>query len=136
LCFELKHPSVFYRASDCDRATIFRRDALKVISLQDLQSFMQANDWENDPLSLGCASNQIAARDDLNPPTCDLGVDAGGAIDAKVTSVELLLAGSVLAISGPTHEEQPPFAWTGPWAASPHAGQPTTFDFDWVLFGQ
>lgn len=38
----------------------------------------------------------------------------------------------VSAISGPTHQEQTPFQWSGTaWAAVPHDGLPDRFDFDW-----
>lgn len=88
-------------------------------------------DWQTDPLAYGDASNQIAARWDLSVN----GPDAGGAIDAKITSSALLAAGNVSAIGGPTHEVQAVFTWDD-WPTVPHQGQPTRFDFDWVMFGQ
>jgi len=35
-------------------------------------------------------------------------------------------------ISGPTHQTQPVFSWTGEWKAFAHFGQPEAFDFSWV----
>ena len=41
---------------------------------------------------------------------------------------------SVLAVSGPTTDQQPPFAWTEAWADTPHRGQPDVFDFAWETY--
>lgn len=61
---------------------------------------------------------------------------ANGMIDAKITSSSWVREGScrVSAISGPTHADQEPFRWKGPWEKTPHRGHPEVFDFDWVIF--
>jgi hypothetical protein len=98
--------------------------------VQDMQALMMSNDWQHDPLSQGDAANAIAARWDLSIA----GPEAGGAIDAKITSSVLMAAGNVSAISGPTHEQQAVFSWDPTWSDVPHQGQPETWDFDWVMF--
>ena len=99
--------------------------------LQTMQFIMQYNDWQHDPLSGGDATQQIAARYDLS----DDGPQAGGAIDAKITSSAQFKSGTVYAISGPT-QQQPVFVWTEQWSeGNPHQGQPLRWDFDWVTFG-
>jgi hypothetical protein len=45
-----------------------------------------------------------------------------------------LSAGVVLAVSGPTTDQQPAFSWTPEFAGDAHRGQPYTFDFDWHAF--
>ncbi|KAF2078187.1 hypothetical protein CYY_000477 [Polysphondylium violaceum] len=117
------------------RSQIFRRDANKVQTLQDFQAIMRYNDYQNDPLSQGDAANQISSRYDLNLPTAS-DYDAFGGIDSKVTSLALLNQLTVLAQSGPTHDQQPPFEWSnGNWSAMyPTIGMPNTWDFGWVQF--
>jgi hypothetical protein len=61
--------------------------------------------------------------------------NAGGATDAKLTSLGLLRNQTVLAVSGPTSDQQPVFDWTTtPLADCPHRGQPLRFDFAWQSF--
>jgi len=57
---------------------------------------------------------------------------AFGAIDCKLTDNLMAPSLTSLAVSGPTWESQPPFAWTNQWKAVPHYGQPTVFAFDFV----
>ena len=62
---------------------------------------------------------------------------AGGAVDAKITTSGMNANGTAWAISGPTHQTQKPFSWTPQFSLNhPHQGQPQTFNFDWVAFGQ
>ena len=36
-------------------------------------------------------------------------------------------------LSGPTHDQQPPFVWSkSPYNFLPHLGMPDTWDFGWV----
>jgi len=117
------------------RAEIFRRDANKVEHIGHMQKMMRYNDWENDKLSQGNAGNAISSRYDLcekhikNPY---ISRSAEGAIDSKVSSTSLWKNMTVLAQSGPTHDQQPPFSYTGEWAKQSHVGQPTLWNFDWV----
>jgi len=114
---------------NCSRANIFQRDSRKVHSLKDVQRIMQYNEYQTDPFSSDNPCNTIAAR-------CDLplgGYDTSGALDAKATSHNGMLEAWAWAISGPTHQDQPPFVWNNMWSNQSHLGQPTKFDFDWQL---
>eukprot|EP00047_Mylnosiga_fluctuans_P003856 m.231332 g.231332 ORF g.231332 m.231332 type:complete len:629 (+) comp12198_c0_seq1:540-2426(+) len=114
----------------CARAQIFARDAPHVHDLEAMRNLMQSNNYATDPLSLGNPGNAISSRFDLST-----GKDAFtvGGIDSKIVSLDLLAANNVWAISGPTHESLAPFSWTGPWAQFPHAGMPTTFNYNYTL---
>lgn len=120
------------------RATIFRRDALTIMSVEDLKSFMRYNEYETDPLSLGSAANQIAARYDLVNVSLphQISASAGGAFDAKVTSSAQVMSGVVWAVSGPSHQTQPVFEWAGRWDTPeyPHQGQAELWNFEYVKF--
>jgi hypothetical protein len=62
-----------------------------------------------------------------------------GAIDAKIVTADRVRALAVVAISGPSADTQPVFAWTGPWSNSqlyPHYGHAVAFNFSWVEIGQ
>jgi hypothetical protein len=113
----------------CPRANIFRRDQGTVINLADMQHLMRSNDYKNDPLSLGDPGNAIASRFDLETSN-PMGF---GAIDSKIASVSLVNNFTCYAAAGPTHQSLPPFEWTAQFDSQPHWGQPTVFDFDWVL---
>jgi len=118
-----------YSYSDCPRANIFRRDQGKVNTLQDMQNIMRYNEYQTDPLSLGDSCNGVSARCDLNTTS----VMAFGGFDCKVSSTELIKDMLTSALSGPTTLTQPPFSWTGPFATIPHLGQPTLFNFSFVV---
>jgi hypothetical protein len=120
------------------RAQIFRRDQDSVKDISSLQTLMRSNDFEHDPLSLGCPNFQLACRGDLAPPVpqpswgglCHAG--AFGATNGKVTSSDWIKQGQASIICGPTSQTLPPFTWSqGKWT-TPHAGQPDVFNFDWV----
>lgn len=100
------------------------------------------NDFLHDPLSLceACspkpnAENAISARSDLNPangsyPFQALHQRAHGGIDVKVTSVALAKYMSMLAASGPTWDQLPPFQWSkSPFHNMLHMGQPDLWMF-------
>jgi hypothetical protein len=81
------------------------------------------NEWQTDPLSLSDACRGISARCDLNPPWAANTLNpysAFGAIDSKITSDALSGARATIAVSGPTWDSQPPFAWTKQWQWQPH----------------
>lgn len=103
---------------------------------------MRYNDFLHDPLSLceACspkpnAENAISARSDLNPangsyPFQALRQRAHGGIDVKVTSVALAKYMSMLAASGPTWDQLPPFQWSkSPFHNMLHMGQPDLWMF-------
>jgi hypothetical protein len=62
------------------RAKIFRRDAGKISSLNDLQTFLRYNDYKNDPYSDGNPAKSICAREDLT----SVNPNPGGCLDTKV----------------------------------------------------
>ena len=118
------------------RASIFRRDAGAVQDLAGMKTIMRENHFglqTKDPLAPSPA-DAIAARGDLFTPATGRTPVAGGAIDSKITSYALAQKMSVVATSGPTHDQQPVFAWSkfdkaNPKAVLPHTGQPDAFSF-------
>jgi len=133
--FYIKYGNAF-SWSKCARAQIFARDYNKVQTIDDMKRIMRYNQYQTDPLSLEDACRGISARCDLNTPWSNNtmnGYNAFGAIDSKITSNELIKDLKVWAVSGPTWDDQPPFAWTHAWANELHPGMPKVYDFDWVL---
>ena len=59
---------------------------------------------------------------------------AFGNTDAKICRAADCLAMRFSAISGPTADDQPPFAWEGAWESSAHIGHPLRWNFSWVDF--
>eukprot|EP01027_Heterolobosea_sp_BB2_P023893 GEZU01035936.1.p1 GENE.GEZU01035936.1~~GEZU01035936.1.p1 ORF type:complete len:415 (-),score=136.28 GEZU01035936.1:22-1266(-) len=120
------------------RANIYHRDAHKVVDIQSMKAFMQYNNWQHDPLSQGNAGNAVASRFDLvnstNLPNPYLDQQPFGGIDSKITSYELIQQGLCYGISGPTHDQQPPFVWDDNFPDVMHVGQPNEFNFDWQQF--
>lgn len=124
------------------RAQIFRRDHVKVHDVNSMMRLLRYNDYLHDPLSQ-CrlcqphpnAENAISARSDLNPangsyPFQALQQRSHGGIDAKVTNVSLARALGMLAVSGPTWDQVPPFRWsTSPFSGLLHMGQPDLWKF-------
>ena len=91
------------------RAKIFRRDAIHVHSVADMQKLLRSNHYaHHDPLAPDPWS-AICSRGDLVDETTSQTATLEGCYDAKVSS--LSLRGSAFIISGPTHEDQPPFDW-------------------------
>jgi len=110
------------------RAPIFRREAEKVNSMDELHRFMRLNGYgSGDPLAFS-PSAAIASRGDLNPKN----PKASGAIDAKAVNAALVDALAMTAIAGPTSQGQPPFAFKGQWTDVPHFGAPESYVFDWL----
>jgi len=125
-----------YSYSECARAKIFHRDAHNVQTIDDMKKIMRYNEYQTDPFSLWDACRQIAARCDLNTPWSNNtynGYNAFGAIDSKITDNTLIQKLQAWAISGPTWDAQPPFAWTNAWENILHPGMPQVYDFDWEL---
>jgi len=127
----------YYSYSLYARAKIFRRDQGSVSTRDDLKRLMRYNEWQHDPFSIDepwgnrSAELAIAARDDLDTE----GARPFGNIDAKMVSSADVKAMRFEAISGPTHQGQVPFSWTGRWAHNDfHHGHPTRFAFPWFNF--
>eukprot|EP00928_Gymnodinium_smaydae_P089005 TRINITY_DN7301_c0_g1_i1.p1 TRINITY_DN7301_c0_g1~~TRINITY_DN7301_c0_g1_i1.p1 ORF type:complete len:648 (-),score=130.43 TRINITY_DN7301_c0_g1_i1:247-2190(-) len=111
------------------RAQVFRRDQAAVHRDEDMQRILRYNRFHTDPLAHGDPCNQIACRRDLAESA-----KAFGATDGKYTSYAHVNAGSIVVVNGPTHDDQPVFAWSeAPEAVkiSSHVGQPARFDFGW-----
>uniref|UniRef100_A0A7N5JCH1 Phospholipase B-like n=1 Tax=Ailuropoda melanoleuca TaxID=9646 RepID=A0A7N5JCH1_AILME len=124
------------------RAQIFRRNQSLVHDLDSMLRLMRYNDFLHDPLSLckACnpqanAENAISARSDLNPangsyPFQALYQRSHGGIDVKVTSMALARAFHIIAVSGPTWDQLPPFQWSSsPFSSLLHMGQPDLWKF-------
>jgi len=124
------------------RAQIFRRNQSLVHDLDSMLRLMRYNDFLHDPLSLckACnpqanAENAISARSDLNPangsyPFQALHQRSHGGIDVKVTSMALARAFHIIAVSGPTWDQLPPFQWSSsPFSGLLHMGQPDLWKF-------
>ncbi|XP_020631773.1 putative phospholipase B-like 2 [Orbicella faveolata] len=122
------------------RAQMFKRDHGKVVDMESMMRLMRYNDYQHDPLSrCNCTppysgENAISARSDLNPadgkyPFGALGHREEGGIDAKVTNSELIKELQCMAVSGPTHDQQPVFKWsTSGWKRP--MGHPDAWDFE------
>ena len=117
------------------RAQIFRQRQGSAVNVTSLQTLMRYNNWQHDPLSLGCPMHQLASRGDLSPkgnPQCYR--NAFGAVNAKITSSSRVHSFEANIIAGPTHDTQPVFSWTPEIEAefpTAHYGQPKTFNFFW-----
>uniref|UniRef100_K9J1Z8 Phospholipase B-like n=1 Tax=Desmodus rotundus TaxID=9430 RepID=K9J1Z8_DESRO len=124
------------------RAQIFQRNQSLVHDMASMIQLMRYNDFLHDPLSLCKAcdpqpngENAISARSDLNPangsyPFQALQQRSHGGIDVKVTSRALAKALRLVAASGPTWDQVPPFQWsTSPFSSLLHMGQPDLWKF-------
>jgi hypothetical protein len=124
------------------RALIFLRNQSLVRDMDSMVRLMRYNDFLHDPLSL-CKTcdpqpngeNAISARSDLNPangsyPFQALHQRSHGGIDVKVTGMSLAKALSMVAASGPTWDQVPPFQWsTSPFQEVLHMGHPDLWKF-------
>lgn len=124
------------------RAQIFRRNQTLVRDLDSMVRLMRSNNYLQDPLSRckGCnppqnAENAISARSDLNPPNGTYPFPAlrqrcHGGTDMKVTSWGMAPTFGLVAASGPTWDDVPPFRWsTSPCSALLHMGHPDLWTF-------
>ena len=89
------------------RAEIFRRDQAGVRDEAGMRRVLRYNRYQTDPLADHSPCNQLACRGDLMVPP-----SAGGAVNAKFTSSSRLARGQLLFVAGPTHDDQPVFAWS------------------------
>ena len=123
-----------YDYTGCARANIFRRDQDSVKDINSYRHLLRYNDFQNDPLSKGDASNVIAYRGDLSRSnTCF------GATDLKYSSInDIKTNGSkkVYLINGPSHDQQEIFDWTNTTCIKSNPlrfttyGQVDRYDFD------
>ncbi|XP_057687528.1 putative phospholipase B-like 2 isoform X1 [Corythoichthys intestinalis] len=124
------------------RAQIFKRDQKAVTDVASMMRLMRYNNFKKDPLSRcqGCnppenGENAISARSDLNPangtyPFGALRQRSHGGTDMKMTSYGMFRQYEMLAISGPTWDQVPPFQWsTSPYKDLLHMGQPDIWAF-------
>ncbi|XP_061762436.1 putative phospholipase B-like 2 [Nerophis ophidion] len=124
------------------RAQIFRRDQTKVTDVASMMRLMRYNNFKEDPLSQcqGCdplenGENAISARSDLNPangtyPFGALRQRSHGGTDMKMTSYGMFCRYEMLAASGPTWDQVPPFQWsTSPYKDLLHMGHPDIWAF-------
>lgn len=114
------------------RATIFRRDQGAAASLAGMARLLRFNDWRHDNYSKANPYWSICARGDLDPSR----PRASGCTDTKVTSASLARRRAVLAVNGPTAEQQPLFDWASvPPALSgvPHRGLAKVYDFEFEM---
>lgn len=115
----------FFSYDNSPRASIFRRDQSNVVDMDSMIRLMRSNNFTHDPLSrCDCSppysgENAIAARSDLNPnagkyPFDALGHRDHGATDMKVTNRELMINLELIAVAGPTYDDQDitPFVWS------------------------
>ncbi len=144
--YEAKKLGPSYSLNAAPRAQIFRRDHSKVTNLKSMYKLMRYNDFKNDPLSRCSVYKQtcnppyspylaIASRGDLNQRngrySSLLWSNSGfGSTDSKITNSEMVMNLEMLAVSGPTDEQQPPFQWsTSNLVGLKHFGQPDLFNF-------
>ncbi|XP_003451715.1 putative phospholipase B-like 2 [Oreochromis niloticus] len=124
------------------RAQIFRRNQTDVTDVDSMVRLMRYNNFKEDPLSKcdGCdppenGENAISARSDLNPangtyPFGALKQRPHGGTDMKLTSYEMFREYGMVAVSGPTWDQVPPFQWsTSPYKDLLHMGQPDVWHF-------
>lgn len=124
------------------RAQIFRRDQKTVTDVDSMIRLMRYNNFKEDPLSKceGCnppenGENAISARSDLNPangtyPFGALRQRSHGGTDMKMTSYEMFRDYGMVAVSGPTWDQVPPFQWsTSPYKDLLHMGHPDIWKF-------
>merc|ERR1711920_166813 len=109
------------------RGMIYRRDAGKVGSLEDLKKFLRSNDYLNDQYSGGDPTHAVCARGDLKTGDPIM----LGCYDTKVSNLSMFWNMTSDVINGPTSDGVPAFSWKSA-ESSPedlHFGQPDTFDF-------
>ncbi|XP_065892307.1 putative phospholipase B-like 2 isoform X2 [Dysidea avara] len=132
----------FFTHAGSPRAKIFARDQDKITDLKSMIHLMRYNDFKHDPLSAcNCtppysAENAVCARSDLNDvngtyPFFFLSHRFHGGIDTKVTSYEMFHNKlGCIAISGPTHQQQPPFQWSTSGYSNIPDGHPDLWQFE------
>jgi len=114
------------------RALLFKAKQKSVQTLEDMKQVMQSNGFKKTEDALETTPDQaIASRFDLEGSEILKNL---GAIDSKIVNYDLVKINHVLAISGPTHQEQQPFDWINDRENELHLGMPEKWDFPWVEF--
>lgn len=133
-----------YSKDRTPRAQIIRQTARTVNSLSQMRAELTRNRGTEEPVdqpTLRQPRYAISARDDLKDSDhIDPDGSPDGGVDAKVTSYCLFQDLVAEAVSSPSHDNLPPFRWTGAtgselWPGYPHEGLPNVANFDWVRAG-
>ena len=120
--------------NNCSRANIMRRDQYKINDIESFKTFMQYNDYLNDPFSGGSPGESIASRYDLRKeaPLCY------GAFDTKLSSVKEIKQSpkkTIYLYSGATKQVEPLFNFNSDACINvTHLGIPDTPNNTWVTF--
>jgi len=129
-----KSHGALYSWANNPRAKIFAEAQGGISSLAAMRQTMTRNQGTSLPgTSSAAPGHEVSARMDLSST---MPIPNGG-IDAKIVDRCLLAKMQVQAISGPSHSSMPAFAWqkadgSEMWSGFPHAGQPNSWNFDWV----
>jgi len=116
-----------YSYNNNGRAKIIKQKIGNINSIQDLQELMRSNlNEKGEP-----ATDTISPRFDI-PMRMRVSKPSGG-IDTKITNLSMGKDLVVIAVSGPTTQNNQPFSWNN-WINKgyPHYGLPTLWNFDWV----
>ncbi|CAH8433767.1 unnamed protein product [Heterobilharzia americana] len=113
----------WYVHNKTTRAKIFRRDHHKVTDFPSMLKLMRYNNFMNDPLSVcPCkppytSNGAISSRNELNDPDGYYPIKSwsyrlSGGTDAKLVDLSMINQLNMIAISGPTYDDLPPFQWS------------------------
>lgn len=129
-----------------NRAFLFREYGHLAQTLDGGKKLLRWNKFQSDPVtvnnpdsytaSVPAVLGALASRGDLNPGTAP-GVIDSVATNAVLVSMALIDNGGVVAVGGPTHDDQEVFKWsTAPAVIQEvaHKGTPDAWDFDWATF--
>lgn len=119
-----------YSYEDNPRAQLILSRIHEIEDVESLKSLMQ----NNSNISGTDHVNTISPRYDLATRP-EIRKSAGG-IDSKIVNIDLVLNGIVIAISGPSAQNNAsPFTWAD-YPDEPHFGLPDYWNFDWVKFDE
>jgi len=118
-----------YSFDNNDRARLIKQKIESIKTIEDFKSLMQTNETEEGVTGV----NSISPRYDLMSKTQRRYPKPSGGIDSKITNLEMGKDLTVIAISGPTHQNSAPFNWDN-WKNKnyPHYGLPNYWNYDWV----
>ncbi len=121
-----------YTQDNCTRALIFKRNGTQVSDVLSARALLRYNNYAFDPLAHDDPiTGSVSSRGDLSTPK----PVAFGGIDTKVVSLMASLGPSgdmhVIIESGPTHDQQPVFAWSNftDFAGVTRSMLPDVYDF-------
>ena len=113
------------------RARIFRRDAGKISTMKDFETFLRYNNYKNDSIQNNNPVWAICARGDLL--TVEMNNQSRtihGCYDTKVANYSMIMNMQTNAISSPAYDNVPPFDWNN-FPVYKHLGIPTVMNFSW-----